>query len=149
MAQTTEEQKHSYPLPVYNFRVTVDGVAMSFAEVSGIQVEYDSVTYRHGLSFLDGERISTFYFDAFIPVTLKRGTVLNERLLWLYKWMQQRESRRLEVSLCDEEGTPVFSWVIAVAVPIKLEAPTFDAKSQEVAIESLELKARGISVVEL
>ena len=147
MAQTPDEQKRSYPLPAYNYRVTVEAVAMSFSEVSGIAVEYDTATYRHGLSYLEGERIRAFRFDSFSPVTLKRGVVLGANPLALYEWLRAKESRGVEVSLCDETGTPVITWKIARAVAVKLEAPGFDASSNEMAIESLELKARGISIV--
>ena len=74
MADSTEIQRASYPLPVYSFRVTVDGVSMSFSEVSGIKVEYGSVTYRHGLSYAEGEQVTRFHIDSYTPVTLKRGT---------------------------------------------------------------------------
>lgn len=147
MAQTKDVARRDYPLPAYNFRVTVDGTAIAFAEVSGISVDHEAVTYRHGLSFSEGEEIETFYFDSFIPVTLKRGVVLGSRPLALYEWLKNEEVRGLEVSLCDETGTPLLAWRIRRAVPVKLEAPSFDAKTNEVSIESLELKARGISLV--
>jgi phage tail-like protein len=147
MAQTPADQKQAYPLPVYNYRVTVDGEAMSFSEVAGLGVEYDTVTYRHGLSYSEGERIQTFDFDVFSPVTLKRGIVPGAGPLALYQWMKAREERSVEVSLCDETGTPVLTWRIDRAVAVQLEAPTFDASSNEVAIESLELRARAVSIV--
>lgn len=146
MAHTKADQKLAYPLPVYNFRVTVDGQSMSFSEVSGIQVEYESVTYRHGLSFLEGERIKTFRFDSFISITLKRGIVPGSAPLYLHEWLISKELRPLEVSLCDQAGIPVLSWSITHCVPVKLEAPSFSADSNEVAVGSLELKARGVSL---
>lgn len=146
MSETKESQRLRYPLPVYNFRVTVDGQAMSFAEVSGIAVNYESVTYRHGLSFLEGERIQTFAYDRFMPITLKRGTILGAQPTFLYDWLTQRDLRSLVVSLCDEKGIPVFSWKVAAAVPVSLKAPAFSATAKDVAIDSLELQARGVTV---
>ncbi|MCP4662133.1 MAG: phage tail protein [bacterium] len=146
MAQTPEDQRQLYPLPAYNFRVTVDGAAMSFAEVSGIAVEHEAVTYRHGLSFCEGEAINTFYWDEFRSITLKRGTVLGPTPLALYQWLKAKDCRQLDVSLCDETGTAVISWKIQRAVPVKLEAPTFDADTNDVSIDSLELKARGVAL---
>lgn len=147
MTDTRETIKRSYPLPVYNFRVTVGGTTMRFSEVSGIAVSYDEATYRHGLSYADGEEITTFYFDSFQPVTLKRGMIRDAGPLALHDWLGSKELKTVEVSLCDETGTPVLSWHIARAVPVKLEAPPFDASSNDAAIESLELRARGISLV--
>ncbi|MEM7587015.1 MAG: phage tail protein [Acidobacteriota bacterium] len=148
MAQSKDFQKRVYPLPVYNFQVTLGGTAMSFVEVSGIAVEYETVTYRHGLSFAEGEQIQSFHFDSFVPVTLRRGTILGSEPLALHSWLQQRDLRSLEVSLCDEAGLPQISWRIAKALPVRLDAPCFDAGASEVSIERLELRARGVSLVE-
>ena len=147
MPQLPEDQRASFPLPVYNYRVTVDGETMSFAKVSGIEVSYDTVSYRHGFSFLEGERIQSFAFDSFSDVTLTRGVILGARPLALYQWLEKKEIRGVEVSLCDETGTPVVTWKIAQALPVKVAAPEFDADSNNAAIESLTLKARGISIV--
>lgn len=147
MAQSKDEQKRTYPLSAYNFRVRIDETVMSFAEVSGIGVEYDKVTYRHGLSFMEGEAITTFNYDSFVNVTLKRGVVVGANPLFLYDWLKSGDLRTLAVSLCNEVGDPVISWQIAKAVPVKVQAPTFDAKTNEVSIESVDLAVRGITLV--
>ena len=67
MAETKDFLKANYPLPAYNFRVTVDGRSMSFSEVSGINIEYETLTYRHGLSFLEGETIQKFFYEKYVP----------------------------------------------------------------------------------
>ena len=155
MAETTGYQKSNYPLPVYNFRVTLEGIAMSFSEVSGITLEYQTVTYRHGFSAQEGERIEKYYYEKYVPVTLKKGTVHTplkkggeQRIDSIYKWVKDNSRRPgvMEVSLCDEQGVPVVSWRIGKAVAVKLQAPTFDAGSNEVAIESLEIMAANISI---
>ncbi|HRI69571.1 MAG TPA: hypothetical protein PK156_35310, partial [Polyangium sp.] len=89
------------PLALYNFRVTVGSQSMSFSEVSGIEIAYEHVVYRHGLSFLEGEDIATFRFDAYAPISLKRGTILGADVLFLYDWLKSRSVRRMDVSLCD------------------------------------------------
>ena len=147
MAQSKDVQKQSYPLPAYNFRVRIDDTVMSFAEVSGIGIEYDKVTYRHGLSFMEGETITTFYYDSFITMTLKRGIVVGATPMFLYDWLKKGDIRTLAVSLCNETGDPVISWQIAKAIPVKIQAPTFDAKTNDVSIESVELAVRGITLV--
>lgn len=147
MAQTPKEQRSSHPLAAYNFQVTVDGVAMRFAKVSGLQREHQAVTYRHGLSFLEGESISTFHMDRFVPVTLEQGTVAGQKAL--HQWLERSGPSAMEVSLCDEKGVPVLAWSIARAVPVKLTAPTFDASANQVSIETLEIRAAGISIKHL
>lgn len=52
----------------------------------------------------------------------------------------------MAVSLCDPSGKPAFAWKIAKAVPVKLSAPAFDAKSSEVIIDTLEVQAKGVSL---
>ncbi len=55
MTDSKAVQKASYPLPAYNFRVTVDTESASFTEVVGLAIEYETVTYRHGFSRWQGK----------------------------------------------------------------------------------------------
>jgi phage tail-like protein len=147
VAHSQAQQRSSYPLAAYNFRVNVDGATMRFAKVSGLQREYKTVTYRHGLSFIEGEQIAKYFVDTYVPVTLVQGTVIGAKSL--HEWLERRKPVALEVDLCDAEGTPVLAWRIAKALPVKLSAPTFDANTNEVAIDTLELRAAGITIVHL
>ena len=148
MAQSKDVQKQNYPLPAYNFRVRIDETIMSFAEVSGIAVEYEKVTYRHGLSFMEGEAITTFKYDPFVTMTLKRGVVLGATPVVLLRLAQQGRPSDVSQSVyAMKSGDPVISWQIAKAVPVKIQAPAFDAKTNEVAIETVELAVRGITLV--
>lgn len=147
MAHTQAQQRSSYPLAAYNFRVNVDGATMRFAKVSGLQREYKTLTYRHGLSFIEGEQIARYFVDTYVPVTLVQGTVIGAKSL--HEWLERPKPVALEVDLCDAEGTPVLAWRIAKALPVKLSAPTFDANTNEVAIDTLELRAAGITIVHL
>lgn len=133
-----------YPLPAYSFLVTVGGATLSFAEVSGIEIKRETTTYRHGLSYTEGEDIVSFDFDAFIPITFKRGIARGRSEL--YAWVDARDLRPVDVSLVDETGAVVVTWHIAKAVATKLSAPTLDARSNEVAIESLEIMGRAIAL---
>jgi phage tail-like protein len=147
MAQTPQQQRASHPLAAYNFQVTVDGVAMRFAKVSGLAREHRTVTYRDGLSFTDGERITRFHIDTYVPVTLERGTVAGDR--FLPAWLDGAAPSAMEVSLCDETSAAVVTWRIAKAVPVKLTAPTFDASVNQLSIDTLEIRASGISMKHL
>jgi len=139
----------AYPLALYNFRVNVDSRSLSFSEVSGISIPYEHVVYRHGLSYWEGEDITTFRLDSFTPISLKRGTIPGDDLLFLHEWLKSRTLRRMDVFLCDKDGNPVMSWEIAKAVPVKLSAPSFSASTNEVAIDTLDLQARGVNLVRL
>ncbi len=134
----------AYPLMAYNYRVDVAGVTMAFSEVSGLKRHFDHVTYRHGFSYVQGEQISKYYIDKYEAVTMKRGTVKG--LTGLVSWLESDSPKAVEIRLCDEQGAAAVTWKIAKALPVKLDAPTFDASTNEVAIVSLELMAAGITI---
>lgn len=144
MAHSIATQTASYPLAAYNFRVTVGSVVMGFAEVSGLVREYQTLTYRHGLSFAEGEQIVRWRIDQFSDMSLKRGVVKG--LAELRDWLEAGDMRSLNVSLCDEQGTPVVSWRVQKALPVRLDAPELQASSNSAAVETLALKVAGISV---
>jgi phage tail-like protein len=143
MAELPEAQRRSYPLPSYNFRVTIDGAVISCSEVSGLSREYGTVIYRHGLSFLEGEELVRFSPSKFSQITLKKGVVIGTTSL--LDWLNApAEPRAMQISLCDAAGVPAVTWHIGKAVPVKLEAPTLSAGSNEVAIETLAVMASNI-----
>jgi phage tail-like protein len=145
MAVSAEFQKRNYPLPAYNFRVNVGGLAMSFTDVTGLNRGFETKTYRHGFSAWEGERITRYAWGAFYSITLKRGVVHGQPLLPL--WLELGEKpRSMEISLCDEKGVPAVTWRVGRAIPVKLEAPQFDAKAEDPAIESLEVMVADVVV---
>ena len=144
MAHSISSQAASYPLAAYNFRVTVGSVAMGFTEVSGLVREYQTLSYRHGLSFAEGEQIVRWRIDQFTDMTLKCGVV--QGLAELRDWLEAGDQRSLSVSLCDAQGTPVVSWRVQKALPVRLDAPELQASNNSAAVETLALKVAGISV---
>ena len=144
MAESAAEQRARYPLAAYNFRVTVGEAAMAFTEVSGLVREHQTLTYKHGLSYWEGEAITKFRYDKYVQVTLKKGVVAGATKL--YEWLDSVDKKTLSVSLCDEKGDAVVTWRIQKAVIVKLEAPSLQANGNEAAIETLTLMASGISV---
>jgi len=77
-------------------------------------------------------------------VTLKKGIIKGGKQL--YDWIKSMDTRNLDISLCDENGNAVVTWHIGKAVPLKLAAPSFQANSNEVAIETFDLMAARISL---
>ena len=148
-------ENNDYPLPVYNYRVTInkDGDSVSFAvtEVSGLSMEYEPVTYKHGLSFVMGNKIIPGMRQP-TKITMKRGIIQDRD--YLHKWIDKTYSdpfytegkRDILIDLCDAEGTAVIRWKVQKAMPIKLDAPDFDVTSNEVAFESMEFIAHGLTV---
>ena len=144
MSESAASQRAKYPLAAYNFRVTVGDVALSFSEVTGLVREYQTLTYKHGLSFWEGEAITKFRFDKYVPLTLKKSVVAGATEL--YAWLESVERKNLSVSLCDEKGAAVVTWQIKKALLVKLDAPSLLASGNDAAIETLTLMVSGISV---
>jgi phage tail-like protein len=155
VAQTRDYIKSAYPLPAYNYRVTVlnEGAAtvIGFSQVTGLTVEYQPVTYKHGLSFAMGANIIPGMRQP-IRLTLKKGLVKNNDFLqqWLGKSNAEPFSsgvkRDIQIDLCDEQGLAVISWTVIGALPVKLEGPTLEANSDQIAIASMELIAHDLRV---
>jgi phage tail-like protein len=156
VALTKENIQTDYPLPVYNYRVEIGGEAVAFTEVSGLTISYESTVYKESptASGAPGPRLMQMPAQRTPPtITLKKGLVRKTSLKVLYDWIKtvqinQIEKKDIFVRLCDEKGEAVISWKVSNAFPVKLDAPTFDAKSNDAAIQSMELKADFITIEE-
>ena len=156
MALTKDSIRTDYPLPVYNYRVEIGSEAVAFSEVSGLTISYESTVYKESptASGAPGPRSMQMPAQRTPPtITLKKGLVRAASIKYLYDWIKtvqinQIEKKDIFVRLCDEKGDAVISWKISNAFPTKLDAPTFDAKSNDAAIQSMELKADFITLEE-
>ncbi len=144
-------QENEHPLAAYHFRVKIAETLMGFSEVSGIVVEYEHIVYKHGFSFMEGEatKAASVKKASSTPIICRRGVMLGASPLYLFDWLKQQDSRGMEVSLCNARGAPVLAWKIRAALPTKLTAPTFHAASNDVCVDTLEIRGRGISFVAL
>ena len=149
MATTAQDIKDKYPIPAFFYRVTIAGDdAHAFSEVSGLAIEYETITYRDGLSYQEGNKYMPGLGSP-VNLTLKKGVVRADS--YLFTWIQTIklntvEKRDVTIDLLDETAAAVVSWQVSDAFPTKLEAPSFDATNSEVAIESLELMATKLKV---
>jgi len=154
--------KNTYPLPAYNYRVTVlsgmgDGTAtvISCSEVTGLNMEIETVSYKHGFSFLTGTHIMRGHIKD-VQLVIKKGVTAQSN--YLSDWMKTvypntfsgpvdiSRKRDLLIDLCDETGTPVVRWKVLQAMPTKLDAPTFDVNANEVAFEQMAFVASQLKV---
>jgi phage tail-like protein len=149
MATTIDDIKNKYPLPVFFYRVTIDGEdSIAFSEVSGLNSQYETITYKDGLSYRDGPKHMPGLSTA-VNVTLQKGIVKADD--FLLSWfntirLNTVEKRDVRIDLLNENGEATVSWLVKDAFPTKLDAPSFNATSNEVAIESLELMATWLEV---
>lgn len=154
MAVTKDEIKTAYPLPVYNYKVEISGETVAFSEVSGLSINYETTTYKESQveSGIPGPR--TLYMPAQLSsatITLKKGVVTSTSVATFFNWINaiqinQIDKKDIYVRLCDENGDAVMSWKVLNAFPTKLDAPTFDANSNDVAVESMELMADRVLI---
>ena len=154
MATTKADIKATYPLPVYNYKVDIGQDTVAFSEVSGLSIGYETTTYKE--SSTESGKISPRVFrmpsqPVQTTLTLKKGLVPSKSQPALYAWLNtisinQVEKKDIVISLCDETGAAIVSWTVSNAFPTKLDAPTFDANSNDAAIESMELMADSISI---
>ena len=167
MAVSKEYIKSNYPLPAYNYRVTVlegnnqeagagaELTVISCSEVRGLSMAVETVTYRDGLSFLVGPNIIPAQ-NKEVNLTIKKGVTSTSS--FFSEWMGliyplvlgdsslPKRKRNLLIDLCDEEGNPVVRWTAMKAMPTKLDAPDFNASTNEVAFEELQLIAHQLKV---
>lgn len=152
MALTKDQIKTAYPLPVYNFRVEIDGATVGFSEVSGLNIAYDTISYSESGKGVGGPRI--LYMPGrpkVTTLTLKKGVVTGVSVATLYGWISGIALNRvvkkdIVVRLCDETGAAVVSWKVINAFPTQLDAPAFSASANDVAIESMTLTADAVSI---
>lgn len=147
MADSSSDIAVSYPIPVYRFRVSIGEETLAFNNVSGMSVTYDTAQYVDGMG-------GTFNMPAKRPtqvtVTLTKGMFKGQSVL--YDWLNSITFNRVDkkdvsISLTDEAGVELLvTWNLFNAFPTTLGAPTLDASSNEVAIESLTLVGDRISV---
>lgn len=154
MALTREEMKRTYPLPAYNYRVEIGGTAVGFSKASGLDVSFETTTYKESPTEAGKAGPTVMHMPAqrnAAKLTLERGICASEGAVNLYGWLSQTQINVIEkkdifVRLLDESGKAVLSWKVVNAFPTKLTAPSFGADAKEIAIESMELMADAVFI---
>jgi phage tail-like protein len=160
MALAANDIKRRYPLPAYNYRVSIlDSIGsttlLSCSEISGLSMEIETEVYRHGLSFIAGFNIIPA-MPKEVRLSIKKGVTQEGK--YLSDWMKISypftvplplslvRKRDLLIDLCNEDGIPVVRWTVLKAMPVKLDSPSFQADTNEVAFEQLDLIAHELKV---
>lgn len=129
-----------------------NGVQGAFRECTGLGSESQVVEYRatdeRGKPILIREPGTMKYTD----ITLKRG-ITDSMDMWT--WRKQVEDGDIDsarrsgtITLYNQRGEPVARWNFERAWPQKLNGPTYDAKTNEVAIEELTITHEGYKRVQ-
>ena len=135
-----------YPYKKYNYKVLIDqSEEAGFSEVSAPDITADPIEYREG-NMAGKTPTKQPGILKYSNVTLKRGTT-NSQAFW--NWIKEIKDgkatrKTVVITLLDDEQAEVASWQLEKAWPTKYTAPDFNATSNEIAIESLELVTEGI-----
>ncbi|MBI3785381.1 MAG: phage tail protein [Deltaproteobacteria bacterium] len=144
MAQTGSRND---PFGNFNFLVTIDGVTVAgFSECSGLTTETNIVEYRTGDEDITVRKLPGL--KKFNNISLKRGFT-NSKDLW--EWRKKvldgkTERQSGSIVLLNEARQPSIRWNFREGWPSKWEGPTFNAKNNEVAIETMEIAHEGLEL---
>ena len=133
------------PYKNFRFLVEIDGIVQAgFAECSGLGSNIEVVEYREG-----GEPASVRKLPgkvAYPDISLKYGVTDSHEL---YDWHLtavngQIQRKNGSVILLDDTGQEKVRWNFFSAWPSKWEAAHFNAKGNEVAIETLTVSCERV-----
>ena len=154
MTTDTATIKSTYPLPSYQYRVHIENKTLNFSQVTGLTILYNITRYKQSLGENDVKPQSMTMpaqKDLSNPISFNRGVVNSTEIYYLYEWINSIQTnvvdkRDITVFLCDETGIGVVKWILHNAFPIRLDAPSFVANSNDAAIESLQVLAQSIEM---
>ena len=132
-------------LTKFRFEVDWGGTKIGFSEVSGLNVETEVIEYRSGVTPGD-TKIKKAGLKKYGNITLKRGMFENDNEYydWWKDTFEKDYKRDITIKLLNESGSPVVSWSISQAWPVKVDITDLKADGNEVAVESIELAHEGL-----
>ena len=134
------------PYRQFRFRVEIDGITQAgFSECTFADTTTDVAEYREGDEPPRLRKLSGL--TKFGNITLKWGITDS---MEFYNWRQQvidtgaeGARKNMSIILVDEAGTDKARWNIERAWPSKYDPADFNAKGNDVAIETLEIVHEG------
>jgi phage tail-like protein len=134
------------PFAAHRFIVEIDGVRSAFSEVSGLVSETDVIEYRTGADPIARKLPGLHKFG---DITLKRG-LTTDRSLWDWRSSVvegQLQRRNGSIVLLDAAGNEKLRFIFTEAWPSKLDGPHLNARTNEIAIETLVIVHEGLELV--
>lgn len=136
------------PYGQFNFLIEIDGVVQGgFSEASGLTTDSNIIEYREG----NEQHGTTRKLPGLIKynnIVLKRGWTQDKSLWeWRKKVIDGKTQRTSgAVVLLGEDRGEVLRWNFREGWPSKWEGPALNAKTSEVAIETLEIAHEGLEL---
>ncbi|CNC06078.1 conserved hypothetical phage tail region protein [Yersinia ruckeri] len=146
MSTSASQIAVEYPIPTYRFIVSIGDEQIPFNSVSGLDITYDSIEYRDGIGNwfkMPGQR-------QLINITLRKGVFPGKTEL--FDWissiqLNQVEKKDITISLTNDSGTELLmTWCVANAFPTSLSSPSFDATSNDIAVQEMTLAADRVTI---
>ena len=133
-------QRHD-PYRGFNFLVEIHGITRAgFREASGLDSTQDPVEYREGNEkHLTVRKLTGL--TKFSNLSLKWG-ICDDKDLWEWRLKAadgKVERQSISVVLLDDAGDEKARWNLYEAWPTKWTGPSFNATSNDVAVESLDI----------
>jgi phage tail-like protein len=135
------------PFAAFNFLVEIDGVTVAgFSECTGLSTESDVIEYREGKEPITVRKLPGL--DKYTNIVLKRGyTTSKELWTWRKQTIDGQTARKSgSIVLQDESKKEALRWNFREGWPKKWDGPAFNAKTNEVAIEMLEIAHEGLQL---
>lgn len=136
-----------FPPGGYNFGVTMyglEGPDSYWQEISGLEVEHEVETINEG--GINGHPHKLPTRVKFPNLVLKRGLLAfgSPMAIWLQSILLNNLAdfivpMDLMVSLYDDEGTSVMTWIFFRAYPIKWKMSDFNAQDNKIVTETIEV----------
>ena len=135
------------PYGQFNFQIEIDGVIRGgFSEVSGLTTDTNIIEYREGQEITTPRKLPGLM--KYNNIVLKRGWTRDRKLWdWRKKVIDGKTERQSgAIVLLDEARQPALRWNFVQGWPSKWEGPALNAKTSEVAIETLEIAHEGLEL---
>ena len=149
MSANANKNDGTWPVPKFRFEVDLGtGLnAVTFHEVSGLDVESAVIEYRKGNSRMLTTKMPGISKSG--NVTLKKGVFANDNTFWeWHKAISNNLVKRTTVSirLLDEEGRAVMQWQLHNAWPIKITSSDLNSEGNEVVVDSIEIAHEQLTI---
>ncbi|MDA8947850.1 phage tail protein [Flavobacteriaceae bacterium] len=147
-AGSGDKQDQFWPMPKFYFSVDIDDLTdLPFLEISGLEIEADNISYRHG----NDPSFGTIQMPGIKKsgnLILKKGVFANDDIFQaLISKIALNTYKRMTVviRLLDETTEARMTWQINNAFPLKYTSTDMNSEASEAAIETLEFTHQGIS----
>ena len=134
------------PFKSFNFIVEIDNIARAaFSEVSGLESETAVIEYRSGQDFVTRKLPG---LTRYANIVLRHG-ITQDRELW--DWRKNivdgnPDRRNGSIKLLDDSLSEVLRWNFRNGWICKWQGPSLNARSNEIAIETIEIAHEGLEL---